>query len=526
MSKSTGSYYTPQKLARFIVNRVTRKLTSKSVFRVLEPSCGDGVFLQAFQSDNIKGNIFVDAVEKNRQAVTRAKKNTYKLDENVKIKFIQGDFLKAKLSSGYDLVVGNPPYIGRKLLTERQRSACAKIHIDGGLAPKSIRNIWPAFVVKSSRLLNENGVLALVLPGELLQVNYAKEIRDYLEKNFLSVEILTFDNLVFSALGQDVVVVFAYKSSKSPGIRYAKIKDIVDLDNSIEFIKREPQTTTKWSNFVLDDSDLGFLATISGKLNTISHYCNSTPGVVTGANNFFIINKNTVDKYKLDDYSRPILQKSSFVENSVVFSRSQLRNLHKSNEPSFLVDLGNTPYKSLPEGIKEYLQLGKKNKVHTGFKCKQRKPWYNIPVVWAPIGMVFKRSHLYPKLIRNDTSTLVTDAAYRIIPSNGYNIESIIYSFYNSLTLTFCELNGRYYGGGVLELTPLEFKGLPLPYKSITKKEFSQFGLKFKDTERMDDLIKENDVALLSMLDLELSEIERIQKIRKKLLAHRLRTAT
>jgi len=526
MSKTTGSYYTQQKLAGFIVNRMTRNLIEKSVLRVLEPSCGDGVFLQAFQSDDIKGDIFVDAVEKNHRAVTLAQKNTSKLNKKVKIKFIQGDFLKAKLVTGYDLVIGNPPYIGRKFLTKQQRSACAKIHIDGGLAAKSIRNIWPAFVVKSSQLLNENGVLALVLPGELLQVNYAKEIRDYLEKNFLSVEILTFENLVFSALGQDVVVVFAYKSSRYSGVRYAKIKDVEKLDNSVEFTKRESLTTAKWSNFILDDNDLNFLATISDKLKTISHYCNSSPGVVTGANKFFIINKNTVAKYKLEDYSKPILQKSSFIENSVLFSGSQLRRLHKANEPSFLVDLGNTPYKSLSEDVKAYLQFGKKNKVHTGFKCKHRKPWYNIPVVWAPIGMVFKRSHLYPKLIRNDASALVTDAAYRIVPSDGYNIESIIYSFYNSLTLTFCELNGRYYGGGVLELTPSEFKGLPLAYKNITKKEFSQFGSKFKDSEKMDDLIKENDGALLVALDLKLSDIKRIQRIREKLLAHRLRIAT
>ena len=139
--------------------------------------------------------------------------------------------------------------------------------------------------------------------------------------------------------------------------------------------------------------------------------------------------------------------------------------------------------------------------------------------------MVFKRSHLYPKLIRNDASALVTDAAYRIIPGDGYNIESIIYSFYNSLTLTFCELNGRYYGGGVLELTPSEFKGLPLPYKNIARKEFSHFGSKFKDSKKMDELIKQNDDALLSVLGLELSEIERVQKIREKLLMHRLRTA-
>src|SRR5258706_8241533 len=196
-SKSTGSYYTPSKLAEFIFDHVVSNFTQKSSLRVLEPSCGDGVFLQAFQKNGIRENVFVDAVEKNSRAINLAQKGTSKLEKNIKIKFIQDDFLKAELTTGYDLVIGNPPYIGRKLLTKQQRSVCTKIHVDGGLAVKSIRNIWPAFVVKSSQLLNENGMLALVLPGELLQVNYAKEIREYLEKNFLSVEILTFENLVF-----------------------------------------------------------------------------------------------------------------------------------------------------------------------------------------------------------------------------------------------------------------------------------------------------------------------------------------
>jgi adenine-specific DNA-methyltransferase len=85
---------------------------------------------------------------------------------------------------------------------------------------------------------------------------------------------------------------------------------------------------------------------------------------------------------------------------------------------------------------------------------------------------------------------------------------------------------GRVCGGRVLELTPSEFKGLPLPYKSINKKEFSQFVSKFKDSSKMDKLMKQNDNTLLFILGLELSEIKRIQKIREKILAHRLRTTT
>lgn len=41
--------------------------------------------------------------------------------------------------------------------------------------------------------------------------------------------------------------------------------------------------------------------------------------------------------------------------------------------------------------------------------------------------------------------------------------------------MCFAELFGRYYGGGVLELIPSEFKRLPLPYTSISLQEFESF---------------------------------------------------
>lgn len=523
-SKSTGSYYTPKKLAEFILTHVLKNIENKAGLRVLEPSCGDGVFLRAFIDLSMKEKVIVDAIDKDAKAINLAKINTSKETRNTKINVVKNDFLKIKSPGEYDIVIGNPPYINRKLMSKGQLYACAKIHESGGLADKSIRNIWPAFVVKSSLLLSKKGVLAFVLPGELLQVGYAKEIRDYLEKQFQAVEILVFEDLVFPALGQDVVVVFAYKSSRLSGIRYSKIKNVESLNGSIEFSERKISPITKWSGFILEDTDINFLSEISNKVMHVSQYCTSTPGIVTGANSFFIVNKDTVDKYKLQNYLKPILQKSSFVGNNVRFSASHLEKLQQAGDPSFLLDLGSIPYKKLSSEIKSYLRLGQKNNVHKGYKCKNRKPWYNIPVVWAPIGVVFKRSHLYPRLIRNDANALVTDTAYRIIPNKDSNIESIIYSFYNSLTLIFCELNGRYYGGGVLELTPSEFKSLPLPYKNITKKDFLLFSSKFVESNSINDLIDENDNILLSEMNLERSDITRLQEIRRKMLAHRLRT--
>jgi adenine-specific DNA-methyltransferase len=64
-----------------------------------------------------------------------------------------------------------------------------------------------------------------------------------------------------------------------------------------------------------------------------------------------------------------------------------------------------------------------------------------------------------------------------------------IFSFYNSLTLVFAETNGRYYGGGVLELTPSEFKKLPIPYINISASKFEDFTNEFENKENIEEII-------------------------------------
>ena len=107
---------------------------------------------------------------------------------------------------------------------------------------------------------------------------------------------------------------------------------------------------------------------------------------------------------------------------------------------------------------------------------------------------------------------------------DNYSIDGFVYSFYNSLTIIFAELEGRYYGGGVLELTPNEFKKLPLPYVEIDSNKFSAF---VKDSEANDDrgvLLNKNDSAILhSNNGINVGIINSLSTIRKKLMERRMR---
>lgn len=528
MSKSNGSYYTPQELSTFIWDHALKSLQRISSVRVLEPSCGDGVFLQSISELKTDKSFLIDAVEIDKSALVQAQKAKRQINGHFQIQYINDDFLSLDLDSKYDLVVGNPPYVGRKFLSDKQKELCRKIHLDGGLSDRSIRNIWTAFLVKASLSLNSAGVLALVLPGELLQVRYAEEIRTFLVNNFKSVEILTFQELVFSALGQDVVVIFAYKDSPFTGIHYKEVNNVNNLASYINFSQRTSNSlayTIKWSNYLLEDSDLAFLSDIARKVNKISDCCTTTPGIVTGANDYFIINKETADKYDLMSYCKPIMQKASLLSNTVCLDTASFQLIQNSGQPCLFIDLQDSSEEGSPAKVQDYLKKGREQNIHTRYKCRTRTPWYNVPTVWVPEGVVFKRCHLYPKILKNKAQVLFTDSAYRISMRHNFDLNSLILSFYNSLTLVFCELRGRSYGGGVLELTPSEFQSLPILYRSVTQEQFDEFEEMFVDNP-IEHILSHNDAKLAEQLGLGVLDLHRLKTIYKKLLARRLKSNT
>ena len=134
----------------------------------------------------------------------------------------------------------------------------------------------------------------------------------------------------------------------------------------------------------------------------------------------------------------------------------------------------------------------------------------------------FKRAHEYPKLLKNEADVHVTDSAYVVKTKEGIEINDFVYSFYNSLTLAFAELEGRYYGGGVLELTPNEFRILPVPLVSAIN--FQSYTLEFKSKSNIDEILSRyNNPILNQVLNLNTEEVNKIESIRKKLVLRRQR---
>ncbi|WP_231461727.1 N-6 DNA methylase [Pedobacter sp. Leaf132] len=528
--KKSGSYYTPLRLAEAVANYCLLQLSAGERITVLEPSVGDGSFLSAISSSkNLErfGSVLITAVERNAEELDKAM--ALPLDPKIEaggfnMDYLDYHFVEQQL---FSLYIGNPPYVKKNLLDDKQKELASLIHAEKGLSNKSINNIWTSFLVSGLGKLDENGILALILPLELLQVKFTEEIRELLKQEFERIEIFTFDELQFQECkGQDTVLLIGYKTHDEAGTFYTNIQSLDELlEQRFEFYQNTAlaEKHKKWTHHFISPEDYDFIEQLKIRLEPISHYVHNKPGVVTAANSFFIVNSDTIGQYNLKEFARPILQKGFFVNGSVDFTEQDFAALVAAKKPSYLLDFSNLEREDIAGELSDYIDMGVKLELPTRYKCAMRQPWYQIPnIADAPSAFFFKRAHEYPKLLSNDAQVLVTDSAYMIEMRNGFELNGFIFSFYNSLTLAFAELEGRYYGGGVLELTPNEFRVLPVPY--VIPEDFGQYKQDFKNKKSIDELLERYNFSILNTsLGLTQLEIERIESIRKKLVNKRHR---
>lgn len=527
--KLSGSFYTPKIIADFLVNYLSDKIKDKETISILEPSAGDGIFVKTIYS-----HATLSAKAKKVVAVEQSKRELNKITKEIKHKTfsaVHSDFLdfQSNNKQKFSLVVGNPPYIKKNLLEKNQIEHCKSIHQNAKLADTKPKNIWTSFLVRCIEFTDTSGILAFVLPSELLQVKFAAELRQLILNEFERVEIFTFNELLFKdCKGQDTLLLIGERKSGNKGVYYCNIDKLSDLEGGKFTLAQNVKIKeSKWTHHHLETDEIELLEKLKGQLKTVNDYCSSKAGIVTAANDYFIVPTKTVEEYSLQEFIKPIIQKGVFVNGSVELSKEEFQILIDKSKPTYLIALDKNSVIRKDAKLWSYLKIGKDREIDKRYKTSIRDNWYEVPNIGkAPEAFFFKRCNEYPKLIKNSAKVLATDSAYTILMRENFTIENLIYSFYNSLTLAFAELHGRYYGGGVLELTPNEFKKLPVPYLALSKDNFDNYASAFKEKSSIKEICKHNDKAIMKSIDknLDNDSIEQIFNIREKLYLRRIKT--
>lgn len=505
-NKATGSYYTPVELVESMVEFITDK---NKGFNILEPSAGDGRFINSLIAKNKAFDI--DSVE-------LIKSKCEYIEEKFKYKninIINNNFLKysLKCKKKYDIIIGNPPYIDKKLLDDETKKLCMILNKEFNAPNTMLRNIWVSFVLASIKLLKENGAIFFVLPSEFLQVEYAKYLRTILETRFQTIEIFVFKENIFKNIQQDVCLVYMSNGilKNKPFIKYNILKDM-NLSNIIyttKIMKNKP--LSKWSNAIISDENMELIKNISGNFIKISDIGYMAPGVVTGDNSYFLVNETFVRSKRLKNYVKKIVPKSAYIINKFILNEEDFNQLSKNGKDVYLLHLNGK--KILPKNIKKYIEYGEQKGINKRYKCSLRNPWYTLPKFIEGDLLFYKRYDEFPRLVVNKCNICTTDIAYNIQVKEGYDIESLAFCFYNSLTLLLCEFNGRYYGGGVIELTPNEFRNVSIPYQKIDKDKIEKLDEMIRKNVKKSSIIEYVNSVLLSNIASE-DEIKIIERLR------------
>jgi len=521
--KLRGGFYTPEPIASFILKWA---FNGNKELDILEPSCGDGIFLKEIQKGNYEYNsvtaIEFDEVEAEKSEAIGLNKSSV----------INEDFHKYCINTErrFDLIIGNPPYIRYQYFNKEQQQYASDIFNKASLKYSKLTNAWVSFVVGSSLLLKEGGKIGFVLPAEILQVSYAQPLREFLAHFYNKINIVSFEKLVFPNIQQEVVLLLCEKNnSNSHLIEHLELRDAEELKKLDVSKLKSPKKkidfkSNKWTFYFLEQEEIDFLERLQSdkKFKQLGKFAKVEVGITTGSNPFFTVPLSIVQFYNLEKYAKPLVGRSVQVPSAIFTTEDWNKNRDKEARTHFL---------SLPKmadlngsiGARDYIAFGEEEKINEGYKCRIREEWQIVPSQRISEALFIRRNNKYPKLIINEAKAFTTDTMHRVTVKPNIELKALTASYYNSLSLAFSEICGRSHGGGVLELMPNEVERILLPYNENNSNLLPIIDKMIREKKDISEILKiTNQKILKENYGLSDSEIELADSIWKKLSKRRL----
>jgi adenine-specific DNA methylase len=521
--KLRGGFYTPNAIAAFILKWGFNSNTHNNV---LEPSCGDGVFLEEIKNNNFPYES-VTAVEIDPIEAEKARKISLP-----KSKVVVSDFHEFCLqnNSKFDLIVGNPPYIRYQFFNRKQQKAAEEIFSKANLRYSKLTNAWVSFVIGSSLMLKDKGKIGFVLPAELLQVSYAQQLREFLARFYNKINIISFKKLVFPEIQQEVILLLCEKNgSDSHLIEHLELEDAEGLKKLDVAKLRSPKKkidfkSNKWTFYFLSQKEIDFIEHLQEQelIPKLSNYAKVEVGITTGSNPFFTVPHSTVKKYDLEKYAKPLVGRSVQVP-SVIFTESDWQKNRENEKRAHLLVFPATTELTKNKQALEYIKWGEDQGINKGYKCRIRNEWQIVPSLRISDALFIRRNNLYPKLIINEAHAYTTDTMHRVTVKKNVDIKALTASYYNSVSLAFSEICGRSHGGGVLELMPNEAEEILLPYHKNNSELLETIDEMIRAQKDISEILEiTNQKILKDNFGLSSSDIQIAESIWRKLSTRRL----
>jgi adenine-specific DNA methylase len=453
--KGRGAYFTPRRIADFLSTWAIRSPRDS----VLDPACGEAVFLRAAveRLRGLNATIAEGQVKGIELDLPSALESTRLVPEAA---VETENFFRKSPCPAYQAVVGNPPYIRYHYFSGEDRQVALARALDQGVALSQLTSSWAPFLIHATSFIGEEGRLAFVLPAELLATDYASNVRSFLQRRFGDVSIISFERRVFPGALVDAVLLLA--EGRGPGrVSMYSLKDDSELDD-FWLHKAKAVSSERWDQAFLEESSLSALAQASTTMDLFGSVARVDIGVVTGANDFFLLSEPDVQTLGLSEQDLiPTIARGTQLRTHIL----NLKEWRGRRDAGELVRMFR-PTEAVG-AAKSYIHLGEEREIHTSYKCRIRNPWWRLKIPKVPDLLLSYMSNRAPRLVANEAGVQTTNLLHhvrlheRTDSANRARLLSL--SWPNSATLLSAEMVGRSYGGGVLKLETKEAERVLVP---------------------------------------------------------------
>lgn len=368
-------------------------------------------------------------------------------DKNRSAEFFDAEWMFG-IKDGFDIVIGNPPYVQVKWLSEKEMYGK-----QGFETFESTGDIYCLFYENGIDLLNQNGLLIYITSNKWLKSNYGAKTRKYIAENSNPEILIDLGAGVFESATVDTNILLTKKSKKQKATKVAILT--TDIDN-LHFNEMSLSKNDIWN---IKSSGLASIKDKIEKIRTrLSDFnVELDYGILTGANKTFILSKEKAEELisldsKNKEIIKPILRGKDLERYGAHFNDVYLLCTHNGvkseNIPPVNVE------RDYPTLIPYFESFGEDFKN----RGEQGDNFYNLRNC-AYIMKYLKSKIIYADIVQDtgkfyldEEGYFTNDTAFLISGNNLHYLLGIL----NSKSFTFFYKN--FYCGGVLGNKGLRYK--------------------------------------------------------------------
>ena len=172
----------------------------------------------------------------------------------------QKEFSPVFLEGGFDIVIGNPPYIRLQGLQESQPAVVNYVKSKFKAARSGNFDLYVLFDELGLNLLKNNGLLGFIQPHKFIQANFGKGIRDYISTTGSLKEIVHFGSeQVFNEVTTYTCLLFLQKGWNKK-VEIKQVNNLFEFSHNFKISKTfsvsPPKVSDKWNLFSESDNEI------------------------------------------------------------------------------------------------------------------------------------------------------------------------------------------------------------------------------------------------------------------------------